>query len=135
MTRPGTLRGKSPALGAATLAALAVLAGGVAPGRQGSLLEDPVVEMTGSNTFEPKYLTVKAGQTVLWKNLSDRSHAVATDGNLPRRNLPAGAQPLRSGDVAPQGTFAYRFTTAGTYRYACPQHRDAGMTGTIFVKP
>ena len=34
------------------------------------------VRMTESQTFEPKTITVKTGDTVVWKNVSDMTHSV-----------------------------------------------------------
>jgi plastocyanin len=37
------------------------------------------VQMTQAKSFEPKTITVKTGDTVVWKNVSDMPHTV-TDG-------------------------------------------------------
>jgi len=113
-----------------------MLAGAVLPLRQVDPGEDDRIELTASNTFEPKHLIVKAGVTVVWKNLSTRQHTVTSEGpGSVRSNVPKGASPLRSGEMAPGASYSYLFTVAGTYRYGCPDHTDVGMVGTVTVKP
>lgn len=96
-----------------------------------------VVEMTPANTFEPRVVTIRVGQTVLWRNASSRPHTVSTDpaGAAQRQNaqVPPPARPFSSGDVPPGGTYAQTFTVPGFYRYYCAHHERDGMTGTVAV--
>ena len=39
-----------------------------------------------------------------------------------------------SGNIAPEGRFAFKFTTAGTFPYVCTLH-PVQMTGTVRVVP
>lgn len=71
--------------------------------------------------FSPHALTVKAGDTVTWKNNDSYTHhIVADDGSFDL------------GDVAPGGTSTHTFTTAGNIAYHCAIHTY--MTGTVVVQ-
>jgi plastocyanin len=70
--------------------------------------------------FKPSTVTIKAGQSVLWK-FDDGSiaHNVTGDG-------------YRSSDMT-SGTYSHAFTKAGTYNYQCTIH--SGMNGEVIVTP
>jgi len=76
--------------------------------------------------FAPAELTVTVGDTVVWR-FSGEPHTV-TSGS-------PGAADGRfdSGIVAAGGTYAYRFSEPGTYRYFCAVHPE-DMTGRIVVE-
>jgi plastocyanin len=77
------------------------------------------------NNFEPKELTVKAGTTVTFKNIGNRTHTVTSDTGL----FDSGR--MRTGD-----TFEFTFTESGEYPFFCEPHGDAGgkgMSGVIIV--
>ena len=79
------------------------------------------VQATGQLTFDPVAVTVKAGQTVTWKNSSGIGHTVTFDsGPSFDKQLPDGSSVSRT------------FTTAGTYNYHCTVHGQS-MHGTITV--
>jgi plastocyanin len=105
-----------------------------AKSRQGA-----TVEMTSAHQFSPREVTVKVGESVLWKNSANAVHTVTADPARVKMkenvSLPAGAKPFHSGDLQPGKTYRYTFTTAGTYRYVCLTHEDKGMTGTVTVRP
>ncbi len=61
--------------------------------------------------FSPATLTVSAGATVTWTNKDSVAHTVTSD---------TGA--FDSGNIAPNATFSYKFTTAGTFSYHCAIH-------------
>jgi plastocyanin len=70
--------------------------------------------------FNPKDANVNAGITVVWTNNDDASHKiVADDGSF------------QSGNLAKGETFAYTFSTAGTYSYHCSIH--SSMKGAVVV--
>ncbi|MBI4150794.1 cupredoxin family copper-binding protein [Candidatus Woesearchaeota archaeon] len=69
--------------------------------------------------FSPSSITIKAGETVLWKNQESVSHTVAVDG--------AESNELFEGD-----TWSHTFTTAGTFDYVCGIHPS--MTGSVMVE-
>ncbi len=75
--------------------------------------------------FQPKTLTVKAGDTVTWVNGDDIDHSV-TAGTP---GAETGA--FDSGFFAKGGSFAFTFAAPGTYRYFCKRHPS--MTATVEV--
>jgi len=96
-----------------------------------------VVDM-GFESFTPATVTVKAGQTVEWRNTSPITHSVSFDPNAAAKagdaSLPAGVQPFASGDIAAGNVYLHTFDTPGTYRYFCTHHEGAGMLGTVVVQ-
>jgi plastocyanin len=98
-----------------------------------------VVAMTNEMKFQPPTVSIRAGETVAWRNTSVLVHSVTADpahAVKPRDvALPPGAQPFNSGMLRPQATFRHTFAVAGTYRYFCLPHEAAGMVGTVVVKP
>ena len=77
-----------------------------------------------NSAFEPRDLTVTAGDSVRWVNTSDTPHTATSDVT--------GSGSWDSGAVNPGQSFVLRFTRAGTYSYRCVFH--AGQTGAITVK-
>jgi plastocyanin len=71
--------------------------------------------------FKDPTITVTTGTTVVWKNLDDDPHTVTAINGL------FDSKGLAQGD-----TFAYRFTTPGSYAYYCKVHPM--MRGTVIVK-
>jgi plastocyanin len=72
-------------------------------------------------TFNPKQITVKAGDTVTWINHDDIPHVVASQ-----------TQAFRSKALDTDDKFSFTFATPGTYPYFCALHPQ--MTGTIVVE-
>lgn len=71
-----------------------------------------VVKMTGELlVFEPPTITIKAGQTVLWKNSSREVHTVTADPhkatNAEDVELPKGAKPFDSGYLNPGQAYTH----------------------------
>jgi plastocyanin len=66
----------------------------------------------GSFGFSPATLTIRPGTTVTWKNMSSAPHTVTSDDG----------QAFDSGNIAPGGTFTFKFTVAGSYSYHCNIH-------------
>lgn len=77
-----------------------------------------------NSAFEPRDLTVTAGDRVRWVNSSDTPHSTTSDTT--------GSGAWDSGAVSPGQSFLLRFARAGTYSYRCVFH--AGQTGSITVK-
>jgi plastocyanin len=75
------------------------------------------------SAFAPQTMAIKAGDTVIWKNKSTKSHTVTSSG---------GFLLLNSGNIAPGKTFSHTFDSPGSYTYHCGIHE--GMTGTIIVR-
>jgi plastocyanin len=78
------------------------------------------VTLTSGLRFDPKEISIKAGQTVEWRNKSVETHTVTGMG-------------FDSGDLKPGTTFSHTFTAPGRYDYVCKPHHSLGMTGTVVV--
>ncbi len=68
--------------------------------------------------YSPNDLTIAVGDTVRWTNLDAVVHTV-TSGDPSTGD--AGVL-FDSGNLAPDQTFTFRFTQAGTYQYFCRIH-------------
>ena len=93
----------------------------------------------GQLVFEPAKLTIKAGDTIEWKNNKLPPHNVVFD---------AAKNPVKSADLAKalthkqllmspgqtQTTIFPADAPAGEYTYYCEPHRGAGMVGKIIVE-
>jgi len=84
-----------------------------------ALAADVAVKI-GNFSFGPQELKVKAGTTVTWTNEDDIPHTVVSPNNFRSKALDTDA------------TYAFTFTTPGTYKYFCSLHPH--MTGTIVVE-
>ena len=100
--------------------------------------EAAMVEMSASQ-FIPPEVTIRAGESVLWKNTSSETHTVTADpakvSNRMDVALPSGAKPFHSGEIRPGKTWKQTFNTPGTYKYVCAIHEHDGMKGTVVVRP
>jgi predicted secreted protein with PEFG-CTERM motif len=83
--------------------------------------------VAASNCFDPANAQVASGDTVTWTNDDTASHTV-TSGN-PNDNQTGTV--FDSSLVKAGGTFAFKFTDAGTYNYFCQVH--PWMTGMVTV--
>lgn len=101
--------------------------------------EAAMVEMTSARAFSPREVTIRAGETVIWKNSSKDVHTVTADPMRAMKkenvSMPPGAKPFHSGDIQPGKTWRMTFPVAGTYKYVCTHHELQGMMGTVTVKP
>ncbi len=70
--------------------------------------------------FDPPTLSVPVGTTVTWTNKDEEPHTIA-----------AKEGSFRSPGMDTNGTYSYKFTTAGTFDYICSIHPF--MTGTVVV--
>lgn len=77
-----------------------------------------VIVRVANLVYEPKSVTIDAGQTVAW---------VFDDGNVPHNVVGKG---FRS-ETRRSGVFSHRFENPGTYRYLCTLHPR--MRGTVTV--
>ncbi|OGN89057.1 MAG: hypothetical protein A2Z74_00750 [Chloroflexi bacterium RBG_13_46_9] len=71
--------------------------------------------------FSPATLTIKVGTTVTWTNKDSTTHTVISDSGV-----------FQSGNMAPNATFTYTFSNAGTFPYHCSIHPS--MKGTVVVQ-
>ena len=96
-----------------------------------------VVELNDKLRFAPTEITIKAGDTVEWRNIGSIPHTVTADPRLApgSRNveLPDGAEAFDSGLVMGGQSFRYTFSEPGVYRYVCLPHERARMLGTVIV--
>ncbi len=95
------------------------------------------VEMNNKLRFVPTEITIKAGDTVEWRNIGSIPHTVTAD---PRRapgsrnvELPSGAEAFDSGLVKGGESFRYTFSKPGVYRCVCLPHERARMLGSVIV--
>lgn len=80
------------------------------------------------NTFTPKDITVKVGQTVRW-TWAGGAHNVVSGATCGQ-----GDGIFRSGAAQAGGTFEWKADKAQVVKYYCEPHCTAGMTGTITVQ-
>ena len=102
-----------------------------------ALDEDRVeVEITGNMVFEPGGVTVKVGETIVWRNRDSKPHTVSTDPSAFEDDVPVqspeGAEPFTSGELLGNERYSRTFDVPGDYIYACTIHPE--MIGTITVE-
>jgi plastocyanin len=84
-------------------------------------------DSSGTLTFSPATITIKAGTTVTWKNVTSVAHTVTSDDG--GKSFDSGT----SNPIAAQtGTFSFTFKTPGTLTYHCSFHPF--MKGTVIVQ-
>lgn len=71
--------------------------------------------------YSPDELTVRAGDTVMWKNVDNLVHTVTAQDNS-----------FDSGIIQPNQTYTRVFNTPGRYPYYCTIHPQ--MTGVVNVQ-
>ncbi len=95
------------------------------------------VEMNDDLRFAPTEITIKAGDTVEWRNTGSIGHTATADpGRAPGSKnieLPAGAEIFDSDWVKGGQVFRHTFSEPGVYRYICLPHEGARMFGTVIV--
>jgi plastocyanin len=90
-----------------------------------------VTDIKGIPAFEPSYLLIQPGDTVVWKNMDgDISHNVVANST----GIPKGTDLFASPLLDTSGKeWSHLFSKMGTYRYHCHPHVAKGMKGTIVV--
>lgn len=118
-------------VGAATFAAAPHR--GFARGRTTAQLASPIpasstvdaspaaVVDTKNYAYAPDPVTIKTGETVLFKNSDAVAHTVAADDAS-----------FDSGEMAANASWSHTFAKAGTFTYYCAYHRY--MRGTVIVE-
>ncbi|TML39099.1 MAG: hypothetical protein E6G27_11685 [Actinobacteria bacterium] len=104
------------------LAALALVCAGCGSGGGASPPAASAADVTvtlRNVAFNPARVSVRAGQTVLWR---------WADGGVPH-NVDFGA--VTSGDPTTSGTYRRTFAAPGSFPYRCDVHD--GMKGTVVV--
>jgi plastocyanin len=104
---------------AVLLAGLAVLVAGCGGGEDAAPVATTAVQMAKSYRFEPKAITVAAGDTVTWTNDDNFTHTVQVDGQ-------------EDHEVDRGDSVSITFDEPGTYHYVCTLHRR-DMDGTVTV--
>lgn len=99
---------------------------------------DLTIEMNDDIRFAPDSLTLRAGQTVTWRNTGSMVHTSTCDPATAQRPehavRPDGAEPWDSGLIRAGESWSRRFDVPGEYRYFCTPHEAAGMIGSIVVE-
>jgi plastocyanin len=89
-------------------------------------------------SFQPVRSTIKAGDTVEWKNVGAQLHHVTTDPSAALKKddvtNPPGVKPFDSGFLKPGESFSETFSVPGIYRYTCAVHEAKGMNGEVVVE-
>lgn len=111
---------------------------GATPGATPSAGATHIVEMTGELRFVPEHLTLKAGDSVVWRNVSTAPHTSTCDEELVKQpehvERPADAEPWHSGPIGEGEEYSRVFPVAGEYTYFCKPHEAAGMVGLPTVE-
>jgi plastocyanin len=85
-----------------------------------------ITDSSGNFAFSPASMTIKAGSTVTWKNMTQVPHTVTSDDG---KSFDSGsANPI----AAQTGMFSFTFNTPGTFAYHCSIHPY--MKATIIVQ-
>ncbi|WP_349367776.1 plastocyanin/azurin family copper-binding protein [Salinarimonas sp.] len=97
-----------------------------------------VVEMTNDLEFVPESVTIRAGETVEWRNVGTAAHTVTADpdeaADPDHVVLPEGAETFNSGVITGGGSFTHTFEAPGRYAYFCIPHERTGMLGEVIVE-
>jgi plastocyanin len=99
------------------VAGAALLFPGAVAGARGK----PVEVFVQFSAYGPSQLDVLPGQTVLWSNVSSRTHTVTSDTGL-----------FDSDDIHPDEKFTFTFSRPGTYQYHCTIHTS--IRGEVDVR-
>ncbi|MFQ6102993.1 MAG: plastocyanin/azurin family copper-binding protein [Candidatus Glassbacteria bacterium] len=105
----------------------------------GSLHADTVVvEMLGGPgqgdfRFSPDDVRIKAGDTIMWVNMSPSGIMHTATYGMGSKDPDSGLY-FDSGFLSPGESFSHTFDNIGTYPYYCIPHEFFGMTGVIRVK-
>jgi plastocyanin len=102
------------------------------PGMTGTLIVNShvvtIVAMTGSTSFSPNPIVIKAGESIVWKNSEPSTQTHTATADL------ASAFQFDTGDILSGATSTkITFPTAGTFGYHCTPHPT--MVGTVTVTP
>lgn len=97
--------------------------------QQEVVLGEPVVTIVRTeNGYEPKEVTIKKGDVVLWKNESEEFHWPASDLH-PTHGIYPEFDPLKP--IAPGDEWKFKFDKVGVWKFH--DHIRANKTGTVTV--
>ncbi len=92
---------------------------------------DQVVKIRAMR-FEPKHVTIRAGETVAWLNEDAVAHTITSgEGRMPTHS------PMSSPFMMRGATFSHAFAEPGRYEYLCMPHLDQAemREATVTVLP
>lgn len=116
----------------------ASISGGKSQQKQNNVKPDVTVTINDDGSFQPASVTIKAGQTVEWKNAGRSAQTVTADPTMASNKshvaLPSSAQPWDSGPLNAGKTYQHTFKTPGDYTYFTVTFERAGRTGHVTVK-
>jgi plastocyanin len=94
--------------------------------------------MNAEQRFDPAEVTVRVGQSIVWRNASRNPQTVTCDPRLAADPshvmLPAGATPFDSGVINTNTPFTHTFDVPGTYQYVSLPFEDKDMIGRVNVQ-
>jgi plastocyanin len=99
----------------------------------GSSSGPPTLTMVGSNFTGNTNLTIKAGQSVTFKDESG-SHIISTGHDqkyIAEPGAPAALNTASGVPFSPGEVKAFTFSTPGTYQITCQVHPDMNATITV----
>ena len=89
---------------------------------------------SGALVFDPASVTIKAGDSVTFKNNAGFPHNIVFDEDAVPEGVKADALSHEDYLNAPGETYTVKLTTPGEYGYYCEPHQGAGMAGKIIVQ-
>lgn len=91
-----------------------------------ALAADHTVTVTDNpaQQFDPRFLTIQAGDSVTWKNVAGSHNVEADDLSF-----------TSGGVTSAPWTYSHTFPTVGEFPYNCSLHASDGQRGTIVVRP
>lgn len=92
-----------------------------------AVMTQSLVTISGAG-FLPKSITIKAGESVNWKNTDSENHIVNSAPHPTHTAYP----PLNLGLIKPGEEKSLVFKAAGTYKYH--DHLNPSLTGSITVE-
>jgi len=107
------------------LALVACTAGALAGNETGDLPTTKKAAKThtikiSDKKYTPASLTIKVGETVVWKNTDDHDHTVVAEDKS-----------LKSDNISPDDSFQHAFSKAGKFKYGCKYHPREKGTITV----
>lgn len=107
---------------------------------------DVTVAMIPEPSFDPKSVTIKVGDTVVWRNESRQIQSItAYEDRIPddaeyfsssgsgREVLATVVYPF-GGSIEPDGEYGHKFETPGRYEYYSIPTEHLGMVGEVVVR-